>query len=104
MGNCKRFGSTQRVRHLELINYEMAVKHFGVQQSMKSRFVSRRQKEILRLRKELDSLKRAWHATECEEEKSGIELFQDDVRDQLRKLRKLKCARKRRWRREKIKT
>ena len=66
--------------------------------------MSHRQKEILRLRRELNDLKKAWKEASTEIERTGIDLLEDEVKDNLKKLTRQECNRKRRWRRRKARS
>ena len=88
-----------KIRCLETVLYDEAKAMFGVVSCTKTKFVPRRQKEILSWRARLNDLKKAWRRAENDEERAGIDLLEDECRSRLRVLKKAECTRKRRWRR-----
>ena len=88
-----------KIRCLENLLYDEAKSMFGTNVTTKTKFVPRRQKEILMWRKRLNDLYRAWKSSTDEEERAGIDLLQDDCKERIRSLKRLESSRKRRWRR-----
>ena len=88
-----------KIRCLESLLYDEAKSMFGTNTSEKTKFVPRRQKEILMWRKRLNDLYRAWKSSNDEEERAGVDLLVDECKEKIRTLKRLEFSRKRRWRR-----
>ena len=89
-----------KIRCLETVLYDEAKAMFGVvSSSMKTKFVPRRQKDIMSWRSKLNDLKKAWKKASSDDERAGIDLLEDECRSQIRNLKRAECSRKRRWRR-----
>ena len=97
-------GVDVKVRMLETVLYEEGSTKFGiVEVREKVKFIPRRQKKIMEVRRRLNDLKKAWKLA-SELEQLGIDCLQDDVRKELRALRKAEHSRQRRWRRKNLRS
>lgn len=93
----------QQINLLETIIYEEALNMFGtVEKKVKERGrkLSRRQKKLAEVSKNIENLNSALSKANSEEEEAGIICLVDDQKSQRRNLRKAENTRKKRWRRK----
>ena len=93
-----------KIRCLETVLYDEAKSRFGTVVMSKTKFIPRRQKDILMWRKRLNDLYRAWKSSGSDEERAGIDLLVSECKDKLRSLKRLESSRKRRWRRRTVRS
>ena len=93
-----------KIRCLETILYDEAKSLFGTSVKTKTKFIPRRQKDILMWRKRLNDLYKAWKSSNSDEERAGIDLLVSECKDKLRSLKRLESSRKRRWRRRTVRS
>ena len=90
----------QVINNLELVVYEEAMRLFGAKEQQAPKPVSRRTRDIAKVRANLRELKKAYKRVSSDEERTGICSLVDEYRVRLKNLRQAECSRKRRWRRK----
>ena len=81
-----------KIRCLETVLYDEAKSLFGTLVISKTKFIPRRQKDILMWRKRLNDLYRAWKSTDSDEERAGIDLLVSECKEKLRSLKRLESS------------